>query len=114
MTQPEPACMHKVLGPCTLIRVQSWSVSEAVPPREEQVLRGWPLKMGTVASGSADVLCIGPAEWLVIAADPDHLPLLDRLEDAFQGSSFRATNVSSSLVRLRIENQSVRDLLAKG
>jgi sarcosine oxidase subunit gamma len=73
----------------------------------------WPSATGTLTSGASDVLCIGPTDWLVIGPDPDPTPLLRILSDAFQGTPFRATNVSSALTRIRIEGPDVRMLLSK-
>src|SRR5689334_13264032 len=105
--------LEKVLDPCTLIRVQSWKADEAAPVRVAQVLGvAWPSSTGTVASGQADVVCIGPTDWLVIAAEADPAPLLARLSEAFAPSAFRATNVSSALSRILIQGPHARALLA--
>jgi sarcosine oxidase subunit gamma len=50
----------------------------------------------------------------VVAADPDASSWQQRLYTASQGSSFRSTNVSQALVRIRLDRPEVRDLLAKG
>jgi sarcosine oxidase, subunit gamma len=104
-----------VVGPSSIIRVQTWD-SEARPaPAVIQVLGGaWPQKTGIVASGGIDTICVGPTDWLVLAADPDPTPLLRRLDVLFAGSTFRATNVSQALIRVKIEGREARDLLAKG
>jgi sarcosine oxidase, subunit gamma len=104
-----------LLAPCSIVRVQSWD-SEALAPRAvEGVLRiAWPEKTGAVARGRADILCIGPTDWLVVAPNPEAAPLLQRLEAAFVGSTFRTTNVSQALARIQIDGPEVRDLLAKG
>ena len=104
-----------VLGPGSIIRVQTWD-SEARPPQAViQVLGGaWPQKTGTVAGGGIDTICVGPTDWLVLAADPDPAPLLRRLDVHFEGSAFRATNLSRALIRVKIEGREARDLLAKG
>ena len=106
--------MHSSLDPCTIIRVQSWNIPESVPPQVERALGiRWPREAGTLASGSSDVLCLGPADWLLIEPEQDHARTLRILIDAFQATSFRATNVSASLTRLQIQGKHVRALLSK-
>jgi sarcosine oxidase subunit gamma len=104
-----------VLGACSIIRVQSWNSEALVPPAITEVLGvAWPQKTGTVASGRAYVLCLGPTDWLVLAVDPDAILWVHRLSAAFQDSTFRVINVSDALVRIQLEGPEVRDLLAKG
>lgn len=105
----------RVLDACGLTRVQSWDLRQAPPSQaEEAVGVAWPNATGAVASGRADILCIGPTEWLVSAADSQAGSLLQALSDAFQGSTFRATDVSSALTRMEVEGAHARALLAKG
>jgi sarcosine oxidase subunit gamma len=108
--------MHsRVLDPCTIIRVQSWDIQAPTPARVKHALETtWPRTVGTVMTGRADVLCIGPTEWLVLASDPDPDPLFRILNEGFQGSAFRRTNVSSALSRIEIGGPNVQSLLSKG
>ena|ERR1700722_4701970 len=104
-----------VLDPCTVIRVQTWDSREVVPPNAELALCvTWPRETGTVASGCAEIVCNGPTDWLVIAADPDPAALLRRLDEAFMGTAFRASNVSQALTRIEIDDPNARVLLSKG
>jgi sarcosine oxidase subunit gamma len=104
-----------VLGYCSIIRIQSWD-SEALAPLAVEYMLGvaWPRKTGAVATGRAEIICLGPTDWLVVATEPDATPWLGRLAAAFDGSAFRTTNVSDALARIEIEGAEVRDLLAKG
>ena len=107
--------LESLANPCSIIRVQTWDCENPVPLRFEQVLgMAWPAQTGAVVSGRADVICTGPAEWLVISTDSDAAPLLQQLEEAFEGTAFRATNVSSALARIRIDAPDVRVHLSKG
>jgi heterotetrameric sarcosine oxidase gamma subunit len=108
--------MHKgVLGPCSIIRIQTWDGEALVTPAVEDILGvAWPEKTGLVARGRADVICLGPTDWLVVAADPDASVWLPRFETVFEGSTFRATNMSQALVRIQVQGPEVCDLLAKG
>jgi sarcosine oxidase subunit gamma len=104
-----------LLDPCTFIRVQTWN-SHATPSQEVEIALGtpWPKETGTIASGRADILCIGPTDWLVTATDPDAKTLNRQLEGAFEGSTFRATNVSHALAHIEVQGPEVRALLLKG
>ena len=104
-----------LLDPCTFIRVQTWD-SHATANQEVETVLGapWPKQPGTIASGRVDILCIGPSEWLVTATDSDARVLHRKLEGAFGGSAFRATNVSHALVRIEVQGLEVRALLVKG
>jgi sarcosine oxidase subunit gamma len=107
--------LKEVLGSCSIFRVQTWDSAALAPSAVTEVLGGaWPQKTGTFAGGGVDTICVGPTDWLVLAADLDPIPLLRRLDALFQGSTFRATNVSQTLIRVQIEGSEVRDLLAKG
>ena len=107
--------MLSVLDPCDILRVQSWDIRKAAPPNAAQVLRVvWPKSVGEVAHGAADVLCIGPTDWLVMAPPERAAALLVALQMAFQDSSFRVTDVSSALARVRVEGPRARLLLSKG
>jgi sarcosine oxidase, subunit gamma len=105
----------RATGSCSIIRVQTWDSQARAPAAIEDLLGiVWPREIGAVAGGVADVICVGPTDWLVLAGDPDATAWLNRLGAAFQGSTFRATNVSQALVRIQVEALEVRDLLAKG
>jgi sarcosine oxidase subunit gamma len=107
--------LSRVVRSCSIIRVQTWDLEARVPSAVEQLLEiPWPRETGAVASGDAAILCTGPTDWLVVATDPDATALLQRLDAAFEGSSFRATNVSHALERIEIDGPEARDLLSKG
>src|SRR5438445_10873751 len=98
-----------------LIRVQSWLRGASAPEPVTRLLElDWPLRAGEVARGAVEVICIGPADWLVVtAADVGPDRLLQALEEALQGSSFRVTDFSSALARVRIDGAHGRALLSK-
>jgi sarcosine oxidase subunit gamma len=104
-----------LLDPCSIIRIQTWDSAAIAPAAVTEVFGvAWPQKTGTVVSGRVDIICVGPTDWLVLAADPDASPWLQRLDALFQRSTFRATDVSQTQIRIRIEGPDVRDLLTKG
>jgi sarcosine oxidase, subunit gamma len=106
--------LKTVLDLGSIIRVQSWSIQSAAPAIESALGVSWPSIVGVVARGRADILCIGPADWLVVASDSDANGLLQWLGEAFEGPAFRATDASQALCRVEIKGPAVRDLLAKG
>jgi sarcosine oxidase, subunit gamma len=109
----------------SLIRVQSWTQTWSSPVRAEQLLGvQWPRRAGSVATGRADVICIGPADWLVVSATgveadesgsgrPLPSSILEALESALCDSTFRVTDLSSALARIRIEAAYTPALLSK-
>jgi sarcosine oxidase, subunit gamma len=107
--------LKRVFAPRGIIRIQTWD-SEAIAPAAIEDLLGvaWPQNTGIVAAGRVEIICVGPSEWLVIAADPDPISWLQRLDVACKDSSFRVTNVSQALARIEIEGPEARNLLAKG
>jgi sarcosine oxidase subunit gamma len=107
--------LKEVLGSCSICRVQTWDSEALAPLAVTEVLGGaWPEKTGAVASGDVDIICVGPTDWLVLAADLAPTALLRLLDTLFRDSTFRATNVSQALIRVKIEGSDVRELLAKG
>jgi sarcosine oxidase, subunit gamma len=104
-----------LLDPCTIVRVQSWDSEIRVPSTVEQALGAtWPQDMGTIANGRADILCVGPADWLVMTTELDGTALVQRLNEAFEQTTFCATNVSQGLARIEVGGPEVRVLLNKG
>jgi sarcosine oxidase subunit gamma len=99
-----------------LIRVQSWARGASAPESAERLLGlDWPFKAGDVVRDDrVDVICIGPTDWLVVAASAAGSDrLLHALEEAFRGSFFRATDFSAALARIRIGGAHGRALLSK-
>src|SRR3984957_3825383 len=107
--------IKRVLAPCSIIRIQTWDSEAIVSSALEVVLGGaWPQKSGAVSTGRAEVICVGPTDWLFIATDIDANTWLQRLDTALKDSPFRATNFSHGLVRIEIDGPDARGLLAKG
>lgn len=94
----------------TLVRLQSWDRASGVPRFFEI---DCPAKLGSVVNGPRGaVICAGPTDWLIVARpDPG---LAQALNEQFRGTtSFRATDVSAALGRIRIEGAYARALLSK-
>jgi sarcosine oxidase subunit gamma len=107
--------LKSLLDPCSIIRVQTWDCGASAPPKVEQVVGiPWPQETGAVANGHADILCTGPSDWWILSSDPDAAALLEKLQNAFDGSAFRATDLSQALARFEIDEPQARVLLVKG
>jgi sarcosine oxidase, subunit gamma len=106
--------LKTVLDLGSIIRVQSWNSQSAAPAGESALGVSWPGVVGMIARGRADILCIGPADWLVVTSECDAKSLLQLLGEAFEGPAFRATDLSQALCGIEIKGPAVRDLLAKG
>jgi sarcosine oxidase subunit gamma len=84
----------------------------------------WPTAVGSEVTGaiegessqaaSATILCVGPADWLVVAPEMHAASLMRLLQAAFQATSFRATDLSSALVRIQLESPEAATLLSQG
>ena len=64
---------RRVLGASCIARVQTWD-GEALAPqscRKTCSASLGPRDTGTVASGRAEVICVGPTDWVVLATEPD-------------------------------------------
>jgi sarcosine oxidase subunit gamma len=106
--------LKRVLRSGSIFRIQTWDNEAIAPPAAEEVLGvAWPRKSGLIASGRADVICLSPTDWLVVAVDPDPTILERWLHESLEDSSFRATNVSQALARIEVDGIGLRDLLAK-
>ena len=113
--------MLRVLEPCTIIRVQSWDIAEA-PPQALNV--AWPRAVGSEVAGTlaaeqwrtsgVAILCIGPADWLVLTGNADASELLQLFNGAFSAGTFRATNLSAAFTRIEVHGAHARELLSKG
>jgi|SRR5450759_1498945 len=101
--------LSRVLDPCTMVRIQTWDSQAVAPAKVEEVLGiAWPQEIGALACGRADVICTGPTDWLMIAADPEAAAFLHELSAAFKGTAFRATNASQALARVKIDGLHAR------
>jgi sarcosine oxidase subunit gamma len=110
--------MHKPFsdGGC-IIRVQAWDLGTATPTKVAELSSvAWPRETGTVIDAHAvgTVICVSPAEWLVLDGTLQSDQTLEILGEAFEGSGFRTANVSQSLARFRIEGGAACRVLGKG
>ena len=74
---------------------------------------GLPVQVGQCKEGDPAVLCLGPAEWLMISEEKNAIPdFLRALETHCNGSLF-STDVSSGLAVIRLSGDGVPWLLSK-
>src|SRR5438552_6596109 len=107
--------LKRTLAPSGILRVQSFNVDARAPFSVEELLGvPWPKETGAVASGRVDITCVGPTDWLVVTTDLDVSSWLHHIDAAFQGTEFRATNVSQAFACIELDGSEVGDILAKG
>lgn len=110
--------MDDIRSGCAIVRVQRWdnSAKQIVPDAAERTLAlRWPLTTGAEASGEAvEVLCLGPTEWLILAPSGAADALLSALDNDLARTCFRATDVSSALVRIAVDNANAPLQLSTG
>ena len=106
--------LSRMLDPCSIARVQSWDVAGTAPTIDQVEGLIWPREVGAVAGGLVDVLCVGPAEWLVIGGNAESGELCEMLNRTLSLSPLRATDVSHAFFRVELEGSDVREILCEG
>jgi sarcosine oxidase subunit gamma len=100
----------------TIVQIKSWEIGAPISPTLRHALGlTWPTSVGSVtASSRAAVICVGPADWLVLSVTPDDTGLLSKLAGAFVDTTFRYADMSSALTRIPVSGPHARALLSKG
>lgn len=102
----------RLLWSGTRIRVQSWSDCVLPPAALESVVGApWPTVVGCSSGDHTRVLCLGPADWLVLS-DAAAGALVRALETA-KGPTLSVTDLSQGIVAIEVAGACARDLLAK-
>ena len=108
----------RLVAPRAKIRLQGWDSPLSIPPAPESfgAIAGtsWPSATGVSAGAATRVLCVGPADWLVVSDEGEPGSLLEKVQAAIGGSSLRVADVSQAFAILAISGNRARDLLAKG
>jgi heterotetrameric sarcosine oxidase gamma subunit len=107
--------LSRITEPTALIRLQSWGTPTAAPEPLERLLEvDWPFNAGSAVTGRAHVICIAPDDWLIHSESAVSGPaLFEAVVEALRGSSFRATDLSCALARIRIDGHQALQLLSK-
>jgi sarcosine oxidase, subunit gamma len=72
-----------------------------------------PSQVGETSSGSMRVLCVGPADWLIVSQE-HHVPgLRDQIEQELPKQGFVLSDLTDGLAALELRGASARDLLSK-
>jgi len=104
----------RVLPDCAIIQVQSWAMPASVPESALDVVGAkWPMATGLTTRGWADVLCIGPTDWLVVWPEAAPVVRSREIAAALRGSTFRTTNLLSALVRIELGGRESRSVLSR-
>jgi sarcosine oxidase, subunit gamma len=97
-----------------IVRVQTWDLGEPPPERTSELVGvSWPRTTGETAEGTVAILCVGPAEWFVLAPSMKATELR-AFREAFGGTSFRATDVSCAFSHMQLEGKQCLALLSEG
>jgi sarcosine oxidase, subunit gamma len=99
----------------TVLRLKSW-LPEHRTGSKPVVLAGQalPTQVGRALSGTAHVLSIGPAEWLLILHDDPASMLRELIQSDLSVQGLVAVDLSEGLVGLAVQGGAARDVLSKG
>lgn len=97
------------------LRLRSWlpqhtDGSQPVTLADETL----PARVGAVLSGAGRVLCVGPANWLVVGATQAVAELAQRLAPQARQQGLALVDQSDAFTVLRLSGSEVREVLAKG
>lgn len=98
-----------------LLRLKSWR-PESVTAGRPVVLAGrrLPAEVGATLAGPLRVLCLGPAEWLVISRERAGSRLREQFEPEAIEQGLALVDLSDGLAGLDVQGAAARDLLSKG
>lgn len=104
-----------VLGGRGALRLRSWMPEHTTGERAVMLDgRELPSQVGSTASGQARVLCLGPADWLIVANAPDIAHLREHIEREARHQGLAVVDQTHALATLRVQGRMARELLAKG
>lgn len=98
----------------TAVHLKSW-LPEHRRGTDPITLAGlsWPRHVGATLSGSMDILCLAPGEWLLLA-NKHSADVKAQLQLALRQQGVALADWSAGFVTFRVEGRMVRSLLAKG
>jgi sarcosine oxidase subunit gamma len=73
-----------------------------------------PSEVGATVSGGMHVLCMGPAEWLIVSTERAACTLRERIEPGLARQGLVLVDLSDGLAGLAVQGVAARDLLSKG
>jgi sarcosine oxidase subunit gamma len=110
------AILQRVAGGRTIVHLKSWlprngHTDKRIVLAEHEL----PAEVGATLAGAAlRVLCIGPAEWLLIwGENTDASPCAD-IERHLESHGLAVTDVTNALVTWRVQGPFAREVLSKG
>ncbi len=107
----------RLVAPCAKVRLQGWDSPLSIPPAPESLdaIAGtsWPTAVGVSVGAATRVLCVGPADWLIVSEEEAPGRLLEKVQTAMGAASSRAADVSQAFAIVQIDGDRARALLAK-
>jgi sarcosine oxidase subunit gamma len=98
----------------TILRLQSWSPRHM---QDKPVLlagRELPSQVGAMLSGSTQVLCVGPHEWLLVSQGCDASSLREPLYPNLAAQGLVLVELTDGLTIIEVRGPAAPDLLTKG
>jgi sarcosine oxidase subunit gamma len=97
------------------LRVQAWAPGTwQAQSLNDAIGAPWPEGVGAVAEGSCRVLCIGPTDWIVVAAEAAALRTHEAIHSLARSAQLSVVEVTDALPHWRLEGAGVRDVLSQG
>lgn len=98
-----------------VLRVQTWLPEEATGEVLAAAMqRGWPTRVGGVATGEARKLSVGPADWLVVGTMMDAASLLQAVASDLPQNGSVVVNLTDALAVIQLRSQNARSMLSSG
>src|SRR5690606_9491183 len=116
MREAERSAELRVLpaGSRAVLRLKAWSPEIA---RGKGVVIGGqalPTEVGAKIGGRTRVLCVGPAEWLIVSEEDSAAAVHERVQSELGASGLAAADLSEALVTFQLSGSRVRDVLSMG
>jgi sarcosine oxidase subunit gamma len=73
-----------------------------------------PSQVGATLASPSRVLCVGPAEWLIVSSKRAACTLRERIEPGLARQGFALVDLSDGLVGLEVQGSAAREVLSKG
>jgi len=115
MPNKTAAAQITALGGSRLLRLRSW-LPEHTNGAKPVVLAGraLPSQVGATMSEPMRVLCVGPAEWLIVAHERQRLELREDIESELPKYGLALVELTDGFAGLDVRGSAARELLSKG
>lgn len=98
----------------TVLRLKSWVTPPASDARRTLQGRELPPRVGATLPGSPRVLCLGPAEWLVVSDEGEGASCSERREFEMAAQGLALVDVSQGYASIALHGSAASDVVSKG